>query len=190
MNLVALADLRSDHLTLRPPQMADAPAVFNYASDPVVTRFLAWPRHTSLADSEEFIVKAIAGWQDGNNLVWLIEVDGDVVGAIGARIRAVNAGIGYVLAQACWGRGYASEALQLLSQALARQNPQPVLWAMCVKENTASARVLEKSGFGVAQTLARYFSSPNGDAGLKDVVVYRRSLARPQEGPAERRNGE
>ncbi len=181
MNLEVLATLRGARLTLRRPRLTDIDAVFRYASDPDVTCFLAWSRHTVLADSEGFVQRALADWQRGQNLVWLIEDEGGVVGSIGARVSAVNAGIGYVLSRASWGRGYATEALQLLSEALTRLSPLQMLWALCAMENPASARVLEKSGFHAVQTLKRYFSSPNADTAPWDVAVYRRSLVRPQE---------
>ncbi len=174
-----LAHLRGERLSLRLPLQEDAPAVFLYASDPAVTRFLAWPRHNSLADSECFLSRAIADRQGGKNLVWLIEDDSGVVGAIGARLSGVNAGVGYVLAQASWGRGYAGEALKLLCDALSTRSSVQALWAMCVAENVASARVLEKGGFHAERTLESYFSCPNGGDALCDVVVYTRSLGIP-----------
>lgn len=52
--------------------------------------------------------------------------------------------IGYFLSEACWGKGYASEALQALVSGFKR----PVrLLAGVETENAASARVLEKTGF-------------------------------------------
>ena len=190
MNLEMLACLQSARLTLRQPKLTDIDAVFRYASDPVVSRFLAWPCHTALADSERFVQQARADWPGGRNLVWLIEDESGVVGSIGARISAVNAGIGYVLAQPCWGRGYATEALQLLSEALTRLTPLQMLWALCVKENRASARVLEKSGFHAMQTLKDYFSSPNAATGPWDVMIYRRTLGKPQRRSVMRRHEE
>lgn len=176
MDLQGLARLRGVRLILRPPQRVDSHAIYAYASEPLVTRYLAWPRHASLADSECFLLRAIADWSCGENLVWLIEDESGVVGAIGVRISAVNAGIGYVLASNRWGQGYAGEALQLVGEALSRHSPVRTLWALCVEENIASTRVLEKGGFHVDRTLNNYFSCPNEGGRAVDVVVYTRSL--------------
>lgn len=170
-----IARLQGERLRLRPPTMADAEAVYDYARDPEVTRYLAWAQHRRLADSERFLEQAVQEWRRGGSLVWLIEDASGVVGSIGARLSAANAGIGYVLARACWGRGYATEALQLLSEALLRPGRIQALWAVCVIENRASARVLEKGGFLCARTLDRYFSSPNDNDEWKDVFLYRRT---------------
>lgn len=174
--LSGLAHIRGVRLALRPPLPPDAGAVYAYACDPLVTRFLAWPRHITLADSERFLRKAMADWVHGQDLVWVIEVDGDVIGAIGARISGVNAGIGYVLRRTSWGRGYAAEALQLLCDALSTQSRVQALWALCVPENVASARVLEKGGFHPERTLDNYFSCPNEGNKPRDVVLYTRRL--------------
>ena len=42
----------------------DATAIFErYASDPEVTRFLGWPRHRSLADTEGFLKVSHSEWE-------------------------------------------------------------------------------------------------------------------------------
>jgi len=156
------------------PQLADAHGVYAYASDAAVTRFLAWPRHTSLKESEQFLQKAMAGWQKGNYLLWLIEDAEGVVGAIGCTLSGVNAGIGYVLARDHWGRGYATEALTLLVDALFRETPVSAVWALCVIENSASKRVLEKSGFRFLRTLTGYLPCPNLKGERKDVWLFGR----------------
>jgi ribosomal-protein-alanine N-acetyltransferase len=167
--------LQGERLSLRAPQLADAPAVYAYASDPEVTRYLAWPRHTSLADSERFLQQAVDGWECGSNLVWLIEDEGGAVGAIGAGLSRANAGIGYVLARPSWGRGYATEALTLVTTALFRYSPITAVWALCVVENVASRRVLEKSGFHYQHIIDNYFSCPNLGGSRRDVALYLKS---------------
>ncbi len=174
--------LKGQRLVLRPPLTGDAESVYTYASDPVVTRFLAWPRHTSPAASERFIGVAMEKWRAGRELIWLIEDEDGVVGSIGAGISRVNAGIGYVLARRSWGQGYASEALQVLSEALHRLSPVQNMWALCAIENTASARVLEKGGFHAERTLRRYLVAPNLQGRPLDVVVYSR-----RQSPSHRR---
>ena len=174
MELERLISLQGARLTLRAPRLDDAASVFAYASDPEVSRFLAWPCHSSLADSERFLLSAVDGWQSGRNLVWMIEDDRGVVGSIGAEVSCANAGIGYVVARPCWGRGYATEALGLVSAALFRWSPVRALWALCVTENAASARVLEKCGFHSERTLGNYFSCPNLAGEMRDVSLYGR----------------
>jgi ribosomal-protein-alanine N-acetyltransferase len=174
IELERLRTLRGPRLVLRVPQATDAPAIYAYARDPEVTRYLAWPRHSGLADTEAFLQRAIAGWQGGTSLVWVIELKGAVIGCIGAELSGANAGLGYVLARECWGRGYASEALKRVSEALFQHTPVSALWAQCVSENLASQRVLEKCGFHYLRTQPDYFSCPNLGGEQRDVFLYLR----------------
>jgi ribosomal-protein-alanine N-acetyltransferase len=172
IELEKIRTLQGARLHLRPPRADDARAVYHYASDPAVTRYLAWPRHTSEADSERFLQRAISGWQDGASLVWMIEDEEGVAGSIGAKLSGANAGIGYVLSRHCWRRGYATEALELVSAALLCHTPVRRVWAQCVGENIASQRVLEKCGFHYQRTQPGYFSCPNLGGERRDVLLY------------------
>ena len=50
-------------LVLERPRATDLEAIFiRYASDPDVTRFVAWPRHRSFADTKAFFAFSDAEW--------------------------------------------------------------------------------------------------------------------------------
>ena len=55
--------------------------------------------------------------------------------------------IGYHIAKAYTGRGYATEALKAFLPAIARRLGTRVIAGVCVRENAASVRVMEKCGF-------------------------------------------
>lgn len=178
LELEALQQLKSRRLRLRPAAMTDADAVFAYASDPRVCRFLAWPRHGEIAESRAFLQSAEQGWQSGSRLSWVLECDTGVVGMIGAEIGRAGAGIGYVVAHDAWGRGYASEALGRVSEALFAASSLHSLWAFCHPGNGVSARVLEKCAFRREGRLSRYFTCPNLDGEKHDVLLYVRHRSR------------
>ena len=50
-----LPTLETDRLILRKMKSDDAEAVFAYASDPEVTRYVIWETHRSIEDSEAFL---------------------------------------------------------------------------------------------------------------------------------------
>ena len=52
----------TDRLVLRPPNLSDSEAIYRYASDPDVTRYMDWPRHTDFQDSVKFTKEALRGW--------------------------------------------------------------------------------------------------------------------------------
>jgi RimJ/RimL family protein N-acetyltransferase len=170
--------LTTSRLLLRPPEPADAQAVFSrYASDPEVTRYVGWPRHQSIDAAHAFIAFSQAEWQrwPAGPLLICSRESGEVIGGTGfsfeARYRAMT---GYVLARDMWGRGYATEALAAvvdLSQTLGLRR----LYALCHVDHRPSWRVLEKSGFEREGRLRRAYEFPNLEPGEpQDVYCYAR----------------
>ena len=95
--------------------------------------------------------------------VYAVEAGGVLIGLLLlAQPDAVH--VGYLLAEAAWGKGYASELLRGLVVALRPLAPME-LHAGVEIGNPASARVLEKAGFSqVAQT------------DMPDMALYQLSL--------------
>lgn len=130
--------------------MQDAAEIFTrYASDPEVTKFLGWPRHRSVADTEAFLqfsAEAWAQWPAGPYLI-ASRGDGQVLGSTGFGFQTAHEAMtGYVLARDAWGRGLATEALSAVV-GVAAQLRLTRLFAFCHPEHRASQRVLEKCGF-------------------------------------------
>jgi RimJ/RimL family protein N-acetyltransferase len=49
-------EMRTQRLYLRRPRPADVPAIFTrYAANPEVTRYLGWPRHQSVQQTQAFL---------------------------------------------------------------------------------------------------------------------------------------
>lgn len=74
---------------------------------------------------------------------------GSMIGNCGIRINDVTLGeanIGYELAPVYWGRGYATEAARAIVSFGFDDLGLHRIWAECIADNTASARVLEKLG--------------------------------------------
>jgi len=137
-------------LRFRRPTAADAETIFaRYASDPDVTRYLAWPRHQSVDDTRGFIAFSHSEWSTWPAGPLLIEskADGRLLGSTGLTFESpTSASTGYVLAKDAWGHGYATEALGAMV-TLADRLGATRLFALCRPENAASLRVLEKAGF-------------------------------------------
>ena len=55
--------IETERLLLRPPTREDTQAIFErYASDAEVTRYLGWPTHTSVQDTEAFVGFSLSEW--------------------------------------------------------------------------------------------------------------------------------
>jgi RimJ/RimL family protein N-acetyltransferase len=175
-----LESLTTNRLRLRRPRSEDAAAIFrSYASDPNVTRYLAWPRHRDVADSRAFVEFSDAEWKAWPVGPYLIEslASGEILGSTGLSFETPDrASAGYVLAEKDWGKGFASEALAGVLTQAARAGLGRVS-ALCHVDHRASRHVLEKAGFELEGILRRHSVFPNlDDASPLDVALYARIL--------------
>jgi RimJ/RimL family protein N-acetyltransferase len=138
-------------LELRPLHTNDADAVHPLLSDWEVVRYMLLPL-CDRAGSEQFVQDALT---ESETAPWrsivraIVEMaSGDLIGLCGiAILRGAEEGeMWYLLRPASWGRGLATQAAgRLLALGFGELNLHRI-WASCVPENPASARVLEKNG--------------------------------------------
>jgi ribosomal-protein-alanine N-acetyltransferase len=178
----APAEIETARLVLRQPRAGDAAAIFErYASDPDVTRFLGWPRHESVADTEGFLHFSDgewARWPAGPYLIWS-RADDRLLGSTGLGFEVPERAVtGYVLAKDAWGQGYATESLVAMVD-VARRAGVARLYAVCHPEHRASSHVLEKCGFVRDTAWTRRAEFPNLARGVRqDVLCYATALKR------------
>lgn len=132
----------SPGLTLRDVRYADFAAFFAHQSDPLAASLAgvtprAWDAfqvhwQKILADPAIFKQTILYNGQTAGNLVCFPQ---------GGQRQ-----VGYWVDRALWGRGVATQALQLFLACL----PMRPLWAYTAADNRASMRVLEKCGFARA----------------------------------------
>jgi RimJ/RimL family protein N-acetyltransferase len=170
--------LETERLLFRPPEPEDAPAIFErYASDPDVTRYLGWPRHTSVADSLAFVAFSRSEWARSSlgPLLVLERDSGQLLGSSGLALESPQcAQTGYVFARDAWGFGYATEALGAMVK-LADARGITRLYALCHTEHRASWHVLEKCGF-TREGVIQGHVFPNLSEERMDVFSYARTL--------------
>ena len=171
--------IETERLILRRPRRRDVPGIFaRYASDPEVTRYLAWPRHLTVDDTMMFLHFSDGEWRlhgYGPYLVWS-KSTALLLGSTGLTLEPSRvAQTGYVFARDAWGRGYATESLHAMvdlanAQALRR------LYAMCHVDHRASAHVLEKCGFVLEPGRRESHMFPNLSLVEQDVLTYARGF--------------
>jgi RimJ/RimL family protein N-acetyltransferase len=174
--MAILPVLDTSRLRLRLPSLDDVDGIAGYAADPDVSRYVSWPRHRSTADAEAFLRYAIAAVEQDRECNWVIEErsSGRVAGTIGLRIQGHRVELGYALARAYWGRGFATEAgTAVVAWALERPEIHRV-WAVCDVENVASALVLEKLGMRREGRLASWAIMQNLSEMPRDCWCYAR----------------
>jgi [ribosomal protein S5]-alanine N-acetyltransferase len=177
-----LPTLDTERLLLRALTMADAADLFAYASDPAVARYTSWEPHHTLTRSRRFLESVRRAYQQGRVAPWGIvhRADGRLIGTCGFvswQPEHRRAEIGYALARPYWGQGYATEAVRAVITfgfTRARLNR---IQAICLPENVASARVLEKAGMSLEGTL-RHFAVIKGEpVDLQLFAILRQDAA-------------
>jgi RimJ/RimL family protein N-acetyltransferase len=167
--------IETPRLVLRPPTLADAPAIYQaYARDPEVTRYMEWRPHESVADTEAFLRAHLPRRPAGEESSWVLTLkeDGRLVGMIALHPNSYRVGFGYVLGRAYWGRGLMTEAARTLVELTLAQPEVFRVWAVCDVENLASARVLEKAGLTREGILRRWALHPNISDEPRDSFCY------------------
>lgn len=140
---------RTARLGLRPPVLADLPAIYAYRSDPDTGRWL-----TAIPGSVEEMAPRFLG--SGTSLV--VEREDEIVGDLMLQIRdswaqrevverasGAQADLGWCIAPAHQHQGYAVEAVRELITVAFELGARRVS-AECFAENIASRRVMEKVG--------------------------------------------
>jgi ribosomal-protein-alanine N-acetyltransferase len=153
-----LPTLETDRLILRKMTPDDAEAVFAYASDPEVSRYVLWETHRSIEDSRTFLDLATSKYESGGEPDWGIVYKGDhhfvgTCGIVSWEPYHARAELGYALSRDYWGRGLMAEAVRaMISFGFKKMNLNRIE-ARCITENIASARVMEKAGMLYEGTL-------------------------------------
>jgi ribosomal-protein-alanine N-acetyltransferase len=166
-------------LLFRPPVPEDARTIFErYASDPEVTRYLGWPRHSSVEDTQAFVAFSQSEWARSSigPLLVFARDSGRLLGSSGFLLEApFRAQTGYVFARDAWGQGYATETLSAMV-TLAAELKILRLYALCHTDHQASWRVLERCGFTREGILHNHSVFPNLSPKALDVFSYGRIL--------------
>lgn len=168
----APAQLTTPRLTLRKPTPGDAEAVFGWAGDAEVTRYMGWPTHRSPDDTRRIMTLLLDEWAAQGVGTYFIARQGRVLGSTGLHVvNAHRAATGYVLRRDAWGQGVATEACRAMVE-LGKTLGLARVEAQCHVAHAASARVLEKAGMAFEGVLRRYLVFPNLDGAPGDVRSY------------------
>jgi aminoglycoside 6'-N-acetyltransferase len=175
--VAAVELLVTERLSLRRLGPDDAEALSAYRSDPDVARYQSWSAPYPVETARELLRGMEGrrldepGWtQIGIELRATGELLGDV--AFEHRDERVAA-VGYSLARAHWGNGYATEAVGAVVAHGLDVLGYEVVVAEVLPANAASVAVLERLGFSRERRL------PDGD----DRYVRRRAPGAPRRSP-------
>ncbi|MDD4614307.1 MAG: GNAT family N-acetyltransferase [Caldisericia bacterium] len=143
--------MNSPRLVFRKLTMKDADAIFHYASDPEVTRYVLFPTHKSMDDTFAFIQINLDKYKDEETACWGVTLKdtGELIGTadfVWWNVYHKKAEVGYCFAKEYWNQGFATEALMsLLHFGFFYLNLHRIE-ARCFEEKIASMSVIEKAG--------------------------------------------
>jgi [ribosomal protein S5]-alanine N-acetyltransferase len=160
-------------LTLRYPRAADAPRLFELASDPEVTRPFSWGPYEKQAEAAEWIATLPRNRAEGIALEFAIADPADnPVGSISlleVSLRDRRCVIGIWLGREFWGSGVGDEAEAILARVAFDLLRMERLGAWVDVDNGRSQRAFERLGFaneGVLRSFQRHYDRPH------DLVSY------------------
>ena len=144
-------ELTTERLQLRPFVLADREAIHAVYADPAVMRYVGHGAHRTLTET----VAALRIYDDvlarrGYSFLAVVEREsGAVIGDAGLHPlggAGPDVELGYTLARAAWGRGYATELGRALVGHAFAVLRAPRVVAQVEPANQGSRRVLEKLG--------------------------------------------
>jgi RimJ/RimL family protein N-acetyltransferase len=160
-------EIRTDRLRLRELHPDDWKALHAYHNDPRYLRYYPNESESEVA-TRLFVETNMAPLPSSGTpfiprnryalAITLLQNEtsqsGTAIGTVGIRLRSLGghdtgvpqADIGYEIDPQYWGRGYATEAARAIVVFGFTTLGAHRIWAQCIAENRASARVLEKVG--------------------------------------------
>ncbi len=143
--------LETERLVLRPRTMADKDDIFEYASDPEITRYVIWPTHRSVEDTIAFLESAPKSFANRESIGFAIELkeSGKMIGDCAfhhIEPKHHRTEFGYVLNRNYWGKGYMTEAVREMIRFAFEEMGMHRVAATCDFDNVRSAAVMERCG--------------------------------------------
>ena len=154
------AEMWTERLSLRRYRPEDAVPLYQYlGTDPEMYKYSGWNPYATPEMAQETVRKFIDSYDDEHSYSWVMDIDGVLVGTIGAYDykcdpdgKKAQIEVGYSVVKAWQGRGLATEALTEVLEYLTENEGISCVTAWCAADNIGSIRVLEKSGMQLVRT--------------------------------------
>ncbi|HVS12820.1 MAG TPA: GNAT family N-acetyltransferase [Thermoanaerobaculia bacterium] len=186
-------EIRTERLLLRGWRTADLAPFAAIHADPEVMEHLGGPR--SRVESDALVARLAEHFGRHGFGLWALEEveSGDLAGFVGLSIPTFEAPftpcveVGWRLARACWGRGYAIEGARAALRFGFERLGLDEIVSFTVPANTRSRRVMER--LGMRRDPQRDFEHPRLPPGdpLRRHVLYRLARAEWKTGDDSRR---
>jgi len=166
--------LHTDRLELVKISPEHAEDMYEYSSDPDVTKYLTWSCHTCVKETERYIKLLQKKYTAGvfNDWGLIHKESGKFIGTCGFTsfdYEKNTAEIGYVISKDYWGKGLAQEAAKCVMEFGFDTFGLSGYCAKCMEGNDASMRVMQKLGMSFENI---YKNGMFIKGSYKTIIVY------------------
>jgi [ribosomal protein S5]-alanine N-acetyltransferase len=175
VHLVFSEKIFTPRLYLEPLKYEDAEEIFyTYASKPEATKFVSWPTHKTVSDTNAFLLYARTARQQHKDYSFGIRTlkENRLIGSIGVMNFDGEIQFGYILSPTQWNKGYATEACKVILQFLKNQSGIKRIFTFVAPANVSSIRVLNKCGLIEEALLAKHMIFPNVSREPADCLLF------------------
>ena len=161
--------IKAEHLTITTFSPDMAQTVYENSQDDDTRRFVPDEVYNSVEEAREAIEFLMSRYEstDGPFVYPVItNNEGKNIGYV--QLCKLDEGtweIGYHIAKNFTGKGYATEAVKAFLSAMAKKLNIKEVYGICLAENTASVRVLEKCGF------TQIYQGPGNYQGKEEQII-------------------
>lgn len=169
-----LPSIETERLILRKLEQSDTADLFEYASEPAVSRFMPWQAHQTPDDTSDFIDFILKGYAENKKLTWAIELkrENKMIGTIDFVSwlqKRQRAEVGYTLSHHYWGQGLMLEAAEALIDFGFKEMNLIKVEAPIMLDNKKSQRLAEKLGM-IREGVSRKHMVIKGE--FVDLAMY------------------
>jgi [ribosomal protein S5]-alanine N-acetyltransferase len=174
-------ELPTPRLMLRALRQSDLEDLYTYASDPEIDRYTPWRHYSSLEKAQADLDSFLTEYEHHGLGAWGIEhrMDKRLIGIINIsppHPHHHRTEMGFTIARPYWGHGFATEAAVAVVRFVFDQLKVVRIEAVCMPENIASARVLQKIGMKYEGLLHNYQVWKDKPSDLQMYAVTNKKL--------------
>ncbi len=165
-------NIKTSHLTITTFSLDMAQSVYENSQDDDIRRFVPDEVYDSVEEAREVIEFLMSRYEsaDGPFVYPVITNDsGKNIGYVQlCKLELEEEGnweIGYHIAKNFTGKGFATEAVKVFLPAISKKLNIKEVYGICLAENTASVRVLEKCGF------TKIYQGPGNYQGKEEQII-------------------
>ena len=140
--------IETERLILRTITINDAEAIYVWASDPDVNKYMIYPLHKDIEVTREWLKSRDIDGSDEFELGFVLKETGELIGQGGLFYHEdIDAwSIGYNLRKDYWGLGLVPEAIRAIIDLVDKEKGVRAIVGEFARENSKSRRVMEKLG--------------------------------------------